>query len=47
MFVITPDTESLLTEPHNDSNIIFFHSKLNVHNFTFYDLKTCQVITYV
>ena len=26
---------------------MFFHSKLNVHNFTFYDLKTHQVMNYI
>ena len=39
-FVITADTESLLTAPHNASKMIFFHTKLNVHNFACYDLKT-------
>ena len=46
-FVITADTESLLIAPHNDSSMMFFHSKLNVHNFTFFDLKTRQVMNYV
>ena len=29
-FVITADTESLLTAPSNDAGIMFFHSKLNL-----------------
>ena len=47
IFVITADTESLLTAPHNDANIMFFHSKLNLHNFTFYDLKTREVMNFL
>ena len=46
-FVITADTEALLTSPNNDANIMFhnvFRSQLNLHNFTFYDLKTREVI---
>ena len=46
-FVITADTEALLLAPYNFANIMFFHSKLNVHNFTFYDLKTKDVLNYV
>ena len=46
-FVITADTESLLTAPHNDANIMFFHSKLNLHNFTFYDLESRDVLNFV
>ena len=33
-FAITADTESLLNAPHNESNMMFFHTKLNLHNFT-------------
>ena len=43
---ITADTESLLTAPHQ-SNMMFFHTELNLHNFTFYDLKTREVLNYV
>ena len=46
-FVITADTEALLTSPNNDANIMFFRSKLNLHNFTFYDLKTREVMNYL
>ena len=46
-FVIPADTESLLTAPHNESNMMSFHTKLNLHNFTFYDLKTREVLNYV
>ena len=47
VFVITADTEALLTVPRNNANIMFFHSRLNLHNFTFYDLKTREVLNYV
>ena len=46
-FVITADTEALLLAPYNRANVMFFHSKLNIHNFTFYDLKTKVVLNYV
>ena len=46
-FVITSDTESLLLAPLNDADIMFFRTKLNLHNFTFYDLKTRKVMNYV
>ena len=45
-FVITADTESLLTAPCNSANVMFFHSKLNLHNFTFYDLQSKKVMNY-
>ena len=38
-FVITADTEALLLAPLSDANVMFSHSKLNLHNFTFFDLK--------
>ena len=41
--VVTADTEALLTAPHNDTSLMFFHSKKNLHNFTFYDLHTKDV----
>ena len=37
----------MLTAPNNDAGIMFFHSKFNIHNFTFYDLKTRNVLNYV
>ena len=40
-------TEALLLAPYNRANVMFFHSKLNIHNFTFYDLKTKVVLNYV
>ena len=45
--VVTADTEALLLAPLNDSGLMFFHSKLNLHNFTFYDLLTKDVLNYV
>ena len=46
-FVITADTEALLLAPLSDANVMFFHSKFNVHNFTFFDLKTKDVMNYL
>ena len=46
-FVITTDTEALSLAPSSDANVMFFHSKLNVHNFTFFDLKTKDVMNYL
>ena len=46
-FVLTADTESLLQAPLNNSDIMFFRSKLNLHNFTFYDLKSRKVVNYL
>ena len=34
-FVATADTEALLTAPLNESNIMFFRTKLNLHNLTY------------
>ena len=45
--VITADTESQLFAPFNDVNVMFFHSKLNVHNFTFYNICDREVLNYV
>ena len=36
---ITANTESLSLAPFKDANVMFFQSKLNVHKFTFYNLK--------
>ena len=33
--------------PLNDANIMFFRTKLNLHNFTFYNLVTRDVINFV
>ena len=46
-FVFTADTESLLLAPQNNANIMYFRTKLNIHNFTCYDLKTRDVMNYV
>ena len=45
--VITADAEALLLAPLSEASIMFFHSKLNVHNFTFFDLLTKDVENYV
>ena len=42
--MITADTESLLMAP---LNIMFFRTKLNLHDFTFYNLVTRDVINFV
>ena len=41
-FVLTADTESLLQAPLNNSDIMFFKSKLNLHN-----LKSRKVVNYL
>ena len=46
-FVMTADTGALLTAPRNNANIMFFHSRLNLHNFTFFDLKAREVLNYL
>ena len=46
-FVITADTEAFLLAPLSDANFMFFHLKLNVQNFTFFDLKTKDVMNYL
>ena len=45
--VINADTEGLLQAPFNMANVMYFHSKLNVHNFTFHEFKSKQVMNYV
>ena len=45
--VIKADTESQLLAPFNDANVMFFHSKLNVHNFTFYNICDREVLNYM
>ena len=45
--VFTADTEALLTSPRNDSDLMFFHSKLNLHNFTFFNLVNKDVMNYI
>ena len=44
---VTADTEALLLAPLSDASIMFFHSKLNLHNFTFFDLYTINVENYL
>ena len=46
-FVFTADTDALSLAQLSDANVMFFHSKLNVHNFTFFDLKTKDVMNYL
>ena len=38
--VFTADTEALLINPNNKSGAMFYRTKLNIHNLTFYILKT-------
>ena len=47
IITVTADTESLLLSPLNDANIMFFRTKLNLHNFTFYNLKNKDVMNYL
>ena len=41
------DIEALLISPRNKSNAMFYRTKLNIHNLTFYDLKTHEVLNYL
>ena len=42
------DTEALLISTRNKSNAIMcYRKKLNIHNITFYDLKTHEVLNYL
>ena len=47
VIVVTADTEALLTAPFNDANIMFIRSKLNLHNFTFYNLFDKDVLNFL
>ena len=46
-FVATADTEALLICPLNDANVMFFRTKLNMHNLSFFDLHNKEVLNYV
>ena len=41
------DTDALLISPRNKSNAMYYGTKLNIHNLTFYDLKTHEVLNYL
>ena len=45
--VVTEDTEGLLISPRNDSNAMFYRTKLNCHNLTYYNLKTKDSMNYL
>ena len=45
--VASQDTKSLLIALKNYSNKTFFHSKLNIHNLTYYNLKTKESVNYL
>ena len=45
--VLTTDTEALLLGPVNSVNVMYLRSKLNLHNFTFYNLKSRDVMNYL
>ena len=45
--VYTADTEVLLIAPFNDANCMFFRTKLNLHNFTFFNLHDKEVMNYL
>ena len=44
--VFTADTVALLISPNNKSSAMFYHTKLNIHNLTYYNLKTKRAINY-
>ena len=41
------DTDALLVSPRNNSNAMYYRTKLNIHNLTFYNLKTHDVLNYM
>ena len=41
------DIEALLVSPRNKSNAMYYRTKLNIHNLTFYDLKIHEVLNYL
>jgi hypothetical protein len=45
--VCTEDTEALLLAPCNKSSAMFYRTKLNCHNLTYYNLKTKKVLNYL
>ena len=45
--VVTEDTEALLVSPKNDSDAMYYRTKLNTHNLTYYNLKTKDVLNYL
>ena len=45
--VFTADTEALLIAPLNDASCMFFRTKLNLHNFTFFNLHDKEVMNYL
>ena len=45
--VLTADTEALLLAQLNSANVMYFRSKVNLHNFTFYNLKSRDVMNYL
>ena len=47
VLVVTEDTEALLIAPRNDSNAMFYRTKLNCHNLTYYNLKTKDAINFL
>ena len=44
--VLTSDAESLMVSPVNNSNAMYYRTKLNFHNFTIYNLESRNVINY-
>ena len=45
--VFTEDTEALLIAPHNRSSAMFYRTKLNVHNLSYFNLKNKEVMNYI
>ena len=41
------DTEAVLISPRNKSNAMYYRTNLNIHNLTFYDPKTHEVLKYL
>ena len=45
--VCTEDTEGLLISPNNKSNAMFYQTKLNCHNLSYFNIKTKKVMNYL
>ena len=45
--VFTVDLQSLVLSPKLDASVLYYRSKLSVHNFTIYDLKTNDGFCYI
>lgn len=47
VIVMSADTEALLIAPHNNSSLMYYRNKLNVHNVTCRDSTTGTALNYM